>query len=74
MWLRRLKKFIAHRVALHFCRGTTRLQNQQWQDAVHDLTKAVSLEGGPERCDPLVLNNLANAEAAIGTSSPELAL
>eukprot|EP00958_Prasinococcus_capsulatus_P014627 scaffold1536_cov397-Prasinococcus_capsulatus_cf.AAC.22 len=47
-------------------RGTTRLQNQNWEGAVDDLTKAVELEGGVESCDPLVLNNLANAEAAIG--------
>lgn len=47
-------------------RGTKRLQAGRWQDARDDLERSVELSPDPDNPDPLTLNNLGNAEGALG--------
>ena len=47
-------------------RGTKRLQAGRWQDARDDLERSVALSSDPNAPDPLTLNNLGNAEGALG--------
>lgn len=47
-------------------RGTKRLQAGRWADARDDLTRSIELSPDPNNPDPLTLNNLGNAEGALG--------
>ena len=47
-------------------RGTKRLQAGRWADARADLERSVELSPDPNNPDPLTLNNLGNAEGALG--------
>ena len=47
-------------------RGTKRLQAGRWADARDDLERSVELSPDPDAPDPLTLNNLGNAEGALG--------
>ena len=47
-------------------RGTKRLQAGRWADARDDLERSVELSPDPNAPDPLTLNNLGNAEGALG--------
>ena len=47
-------------------RGTKRLQAGRWADARADLERSVQLSPDPNNPDPLTLNNLGNAEGALG--------
>ena len=47
-------------------RGTKRLQAGRWRDARDDLERSVELSPDPDNPDPLTLNNLGNAEGALG--------
>eukprot|EP00191_Tetraselmis_sp_GSL018_P009548 CAMPEP_0177602354 /NCGR_PEP_ID=MMETSP0419_2-20121207/14812_1 /TAXON_ID=582737 /ORGANISM="Tetraselmis sp., Strain GSL018" /LENGTH=248 /DNA_ID=CAMNT_0019095809 /DNA_START=147 /DNA_END=893 /DNA_ORIENTATION=- len=57
-------------------RGTVFLQAGRWREARDDLAKARALDEAqrPEGADPLVLNNLANAEGALGNWDAAIAL
>jgi tetratricopeptide (TPR) repeat protein len=47
-------------------RGTKRLQAGRWRDARDDLERSVELASDPNNPDALTLNNLGNAEGALG--------
>ena len=47
-------------------RGTKRLQAGRWRDARDDLEKSIELSPDLNNPDPLTLNNLGNAEGALG--------
>ena len=47
-------------------RGTKRLQAGRWRDARDDLERSVELSPDPNHPDPHTLNNLGNAQGALG--------
>ena len=47
-------------------RGTKRLQAGRWRDARDDLERSVELSPDPNHPDALTLNNLGNAQGALG--------
>lgn len=47
-------------------RGTKRLQAGRWAEARDDLERSVELSADANDPDPLTLNNLGNAEGALG--------